>query len=69
MNMRFDLAAYLITAGADVNKWDFYGNTPAVCRDRHEHAAARRASRTCLRTDNTTGYQVAEHAAREGRES
>ena len=28
MNMRFDFAAYLITAGADVNKWDFYGNTP-----------------------------------------
>lgn len=28
MNLHFDLAAYLITAGADVDQWDFYGQTP-----------------------------------------
>ncbi len=27
-NLHFGLAAYLIQAGADVNKWDFYGRTP-----------------------------------------
>ena len=27
MNMRFDMASYLISAGADVKRWDFYGNT------------------------------------------
>jgi ankyrin repeat protein len=28
LNLHFDLAAYLIEAGADVNKWDLYGRTP-----------------------------------------
>jgi ankyrin repeat protein len=28
MNMHFDFAAYLIEAGADVNKWDLYGRSP-----------------------------------------
>ncbi len=28
MNFHFDFAAYLIEAGADVDKWDFYGQTP-----------------------------------------
>ena len=28
INMRFDTAAYLISAGADVDKWDLYGRTP-----------------------------------------
>jgi ankyrin repeat protein len=28
MNVHFDLAAYLIEAGADVNKWDLYGRSP-----------------------------------------
>ncbi|MGB7214030.1 MAG: ankyrin repeat domain-containing protein, partial [Gammaproteobacteria bacterium] len=27
-NFRFDVAAYLIEAGADVNKWDWWGRTP-----------------------------------------
>src|SRR6185295_1595394 len=27
-NMRFDFAAAMIEAGADVNKWDFFGRTP-----------------------------------------
>src|SRR5205085_12131356 len=27
-NAHFDLASWLITAGADVNKWDFWGRTP-----------------------------------------
>src|SRR6185436_9376531 len=28
LNGHFDLAAYLIEKGADVNKWDWYGRTP-----------------------------------------
>ncbi len=28
LNLHFDFAAYLIDAGADVNKWDLYGRTP-----------------------------------------
>jgi ankyrin repeat protein len=28
MNVHFDFAAYLIEAGADVNKWDLYGRSP-----------------------------------------
>ncbi|MCP5145330.1 MAG: ankyrin repeat domain-containing protein [Gammaproteobacteria bacterium] len=28
LNLHFDFAAYLIEAGADVNKWDLYGRTP-----------------------------------------
>jgi uncharacterized protein len=27
INMHFDFASYLIAAGADVNRWDFYGQT------------------------------------------
>jgi ankyrin repeat protein len=59
MNMRFDFAAFLVTAGADVNKWDFYGNTPLyVAIDMN---TLPRGGRPDLpSTDNTTGYQVAE---------
>jgi len=28
MNMRFDTAAFLISAGADIDKWDLYGRSP-----------------------------------------
>jgi ankyrin repeat protein len=28
LNLHFDFAAYLIEAGADVNKWDLYGRSP-----------------------------------------
>ena len=28
LNLHFDLAAYLIEAGADVNQWDLYGRSP-----------------------------------------
>src|SRR5580698_3161961 len=28
INMHFDFASYLISAGADVNRWDFWGQTP-----------------------------------------
>ncbi|HTC53297.1 MAG TPA: ankyrin repeat domain-containing protein [Steroidobacteraceae bacterium] len=28
INMHFNFASYLIAAGADVNRWDFYGQTP-----------------------------------------
>jgi ankyrin repeat protein len=28
LNLHFDVAAYLIQAGADVNRWDFFGRSP-----------------------------------------
>jgi hypothetical protein len=28
LNLHFELAAFMIKAGADVNKWDFYGRSP-----------------------------------------
>ena len=28
LNLHYDLAAYLIEAGADINKWDLYGRSP-----------------------------------------
>ncbi|HTY50614.1 MAG TPA: ankyrin repeat domain-containing protein [Steroidobacteraceae bacterium] len=28
LNMHFDFAAYMVQAGADVNRWDFFGQTP-----------------------------------------
>jgi ankyrin repeat protein len=28
MNVHFDVAAYLVEAGADIDKWDLYGRTP-----------------------------------------
>ena len=28
MNLHFDFAAYMVKAGADVNKWDFFGRSP-----------------------------------------
>ena len=28
LNLHFDFAAWMIEAGADVNKWDLYGRTP-----------------------------------------
>ena len=28
LNLHFDFAAYLIEAGADINKWDLYGRSP-----------------------------------------
>jgi tRNA pseudouridine-54 N-methylase len=28
LNANFDVAAYLIQKGANVNKWDLYGQTP-----------------------------------------
>src|SRR4029453_19537740 len=28
LNLHFEFAAYMIKAGADVDKWDFYGRSP-----------------------------------------
>ena len=68
MNVHFDLARYLIEAGADVNQWDFYGQTPLyVAVDMN---TLPRGGRPDLpSTDHLTGYDVARAAAEGGRES
>jgi len=59
MNFHFDLAAYLISAGADVNKWDFFGQTPLyVAIDMNTLPRGGRPD--IPSSDNTTALQVAE---------
>ena len=64
-NMHFDLAAGLITAGADVNKWDFWGRSPlysAVDLNTLPHGG-----RPDLPpTDTTTGLQIEEMLLKAG---
>ena len=56
--MRFDLAAYLIGAGADINRWDFWGQSPLyVAIDMN---TLPRGGRPDLpSTDDLTGYDIA----------
>jgi ankyrin repeat protein len=59
MNMHFDLAAYLIAAGANVDQWDFYGQSPLyVAIDMN---TLPRGGRPDLPSeDETTALQMAE---------
>jgi len=59
MNMHFNLATVLIAAGADVNRWDFFGQTPLfVAIDMNTLPTGGRPDLPS--EDNTTGLQVAE---------
>lgn len=58
LNLHFDMAAYLIEAGADVNLWDFYGRTPLYnAVDMNTLPAGGRADLPS--EDRTTALQVA----------
>ncbi len=67
MNLHFDFAAFLIEAGADVDKWDSYGQTPLyVAIDMN---TLPRGGRPDLPSEDlTTGSQVAEQLLAAGRE-
>jgi ankyrin repeat protein len=57
INMRFDTAAYLISAGADVDKWDLYGRTPLFAAV--DMSTLPRGGRPDVpAADETTGLQV-----------
>src|SRR5207244_3827146 len=59
LNANFDVAAYLISKGANVNKWDWYGQSPlyaAVDVNTIPHGG--RPDRPSL--DETTSLQVIE---------
>jgi ankyrin repeat protein len=58
MNQHFDLAKVLIDLGADVNKWDFFGDTPLyVAIDLNTLPTGGRADLPS--TDILTGYDIA----------
>ncbi len=44
-NYHFDLAAYLVDAGASLDVWDWWGRIAALHGRRHAHAQARRPAR------------------------
>ena len=57
LNMRFDTAAYLVTAGADVDKWDLYGRSPIYVAV--DMSTLPRGGRPDIpSTDDTTALQV-----------
>jgi ankyrin repeat protein len=57
LNMRFDTAAYLISAGADVDKWDLFGRSPLYAAV--DLSTLPRGGRPELpSTDETTALQV-----------
>ncbi|HTY93784.1 MAG TPA: ankyrin repeat domain-containing protein [Steroidobacteraceae bacterium] len=65
INMHFDFAAYLIGAGADVNRWDFYGQTPLYAAV--DMATLPAGGRPDLPSeDKTLPLQVAEMALKAG---
>jgi ankyrin repeat protein len=47
-NMHFNTAAYLIKAGANVDKWDCWGRNARLLRSRRQHAAAWRPRRSSV---------------------
>jgi uncharacterized protein len=65
LNLHFDFAAYLISAGADVDKWDFYGQTPLyVAIDMNTLPQGGRPD--LFSEDRTTALQVAERLLKAG---
>ena len=57
LNIHWDVAKFLIAAGADVNLWDFYGRTPLWCAvDMNTLPHGRRVDLPAL--DETTGLQI-----------
>ena len=57
MNIHWDVARYLIEAGADVNQWDFYGRAPLYAAvDMNTLPKGRHVDLPSL--DDTTGLQV-----------
>ncbi len=65
INMHFNFASYLISAGADVNRWDFYGQTPLYAAI--DMATLPTGGRPDLPTeDKTQPLQVAEQLLQAG---
>ena len=65
MNARFDLAAYLIKAGANVNKWDTWGRAPLYnAVDLNTTPRGGRPDRPS--PDHTTGLEVIEMLLKAG---
>jgi hypothetical protein len=57
LNIHWDVARFLIEAGADVNLWDFYGRTPLWCAvDMNTLPHGRRVDLPAL--DETTGLRI-----------
>ena len=57
MNLRFDTAKLLIESGADIQLWDFYGQTPLyVAVDMNTLPAA--PGPNVASTDKTTGIDI-----------
>ncbi|MES2624363.1 MAG: ankyrin repeat domain-containing protein [Pseudomonadota bacterium] len=58
INLRFDIARYLIEQGADVNQWDYYGRTPLYTAvDMNIVPASYRGDLPPVQ--NTTGIEIA----------
>jgi ankyrin repeat protein len=65
LNGRFDVAAYLIQKGANVNRWDWYGRTPLYAAvDLNTIPRGGRPDRPSL--DETTSLQVIEMLLKAG---
>lgn len=65
MNLHFDFAMFLIDHGADLNRWDLYGQTPLyVAIDMNTLPSGGRPDLPS--EDFTTGLQVAEHLLAKG---
>jgi ankyrin repeat protein len=58
INLRFDIAKYLVERGADVNQWDYWGRTPLyAAADMNILPASYRGDLPAY--DDTTGLEVA----------
>ena len=71
LNLHFEFAAYMIKAGADLDKWDFYGRSPVyMAADVSTLPTKGNGAMAVLPSeDKITALDVGEAAAREGRQS